>query len=708
MSAPPLPIGVVGVGALGRHHARHLAALPEAPAGRRLRHRRRARRRRSPRELGTAAFRRSRRAARRGRGRDGRGADAGARRGRAAGARTRRAGADGEAAGRDARRGRRADRARRGAAALQLQVGHIERYNRAVRAAEPYLDGPRYIESQRLAPFQPRGTDVAVVLDLMIHDLDLVLHLTGGAEATEVRASGLSVLSPHLDIANARVEFANGAVALATASRVSRERVRRLRLFQPNGYLSLDLASGGGEFMRVRPDWQPGTGAAARRRGRADRARGAGGRRAGARAAELRARGAGRAGGRGQRARRAGRRSRWRSGWPTRCGRTPLAGAGRTDDRARRRPASSSPPASRRAISTARASSGRCGPAIPDATIEALGGPRMAQAGATLRYPMEGLAAFGLVEVVTKLGAALPAAAGAPGRLPGRTLRSRDPDRLSRLSPAGRRGGAAGRHQGAVLHRAAALGLAARSGRAASRRRWTGSRWCCRSSSRSSAGSGSGATTWGTRSSTARRGRRGEAPRARSSASTRGARCSGSFPAAGRRRSAGSGRRSATPRSGCSARGAATGCWSRRPPAATIPTPGRSRSCAAIRCLVFAAADAALAKSGTTTLEAALADTPMVVAYKVHPLTWRMFQRLRTVRWVSLVNLVAEREVVPELLQDRADGDGAGGGARGRCWTRTTRAPSRSARVSRWCASGSVRRAPRTRVVALADELLAA
>jgi predicted dehydrogenase len=147
------------------------------------------------------------------------------------------------------------------ASGVQLQVGHIERYNQAIRAAEPYLDGPRYIESQRLAPFQPRGTDVAVVLDLMIHDLDLVLHLTGGAEATEVRASGLSVLSSHLDMANARVEFANGAVALATASRVSRERIRRLRLFQPNGYLSLDLATGGGEFMRLRRDWRPGTGA---------------------------------------------------------------------------------------------------------------------------------------------------------------------------------------------------------------------------------------------------------------------------------------------------------------------------------------------------------------------------------------------------------------------------------------------------------------
>jgi predicted dehydrogenase len=93
----------------------------------------------------------------------------------------------------------------------------------------------------------------------MIHDLDLVLHLTGSV-ATEVRASGLPVLSSHLDIANARVEFANGAVALATASRVARERIRRLRLFQPNGYFSLDLATGGGEFMRVRDGWQPGTG----------------------------------------------------------------------------------------------------------------------------------------------------------------------------------------------------------------------------------------------------------------------------------------------------------------------------------------------------------------------------------------------------------------------------------------------------------------
>jgi predicted dehydrogenase len=137
-----------------------------------------------------------------------------------------------------------------------LQVGHVERFNRALRAAGPYLGEPRYLESDRLAPFQPRGTDVAVVLDLMIHDLDLILHLTGGAPATDVRASGVAVLSPHLDMANARVEFASGAVANVTASRIARERVRRLRIFQPDGYLSLDLGAGVGEFMRLRDGWR--------------------------------------------------------------------------------------------------------------------------------------------------------------------------------------------------------------------------------------------------------------------------------------------------------------------------------------------------------------------------------------------------------------------------------------------------------------------
>lgn len=138
---------------------------------------------------------------------------------------------------------------------VTLQVGHVERFNRAVRAATPYLEGPRFLQSERLAPFQPRGTDVAVILDLMIHDLDLVLELVRSG-VSDVRAAGVAVLTPHVDIANARVEFANGAVALVTASRVSRERTRKLRIFQPTGYFSLDLAQGTGHFYRLKAGWQ--------------------------------------------------------------------------------------------------------------------------------------------------------------------------------------------------------------------------------------------------------------------------------------------------------------------------------------------------------------------------------------------------------------------------------------------------------------------
>lgn len=138
---------------------------------------------------------------------------------------------------------------------LCLQVGHVERFNRAVRAAVPYLEEPRFLQTERLAPFQPRGTDVAVILDLMIHDLDLVLELVR-SEVGEVRAIGVPILTPHVDIANARVEFANGAVAIITASRVSRERTRKLRIFQPTGYFSLDLAQGNGHFYRLKAGWQ--------------------------------------------------------------------------------------------------------------------------------------------------------------------------------------------------------------------------------------------------------------------------------------------------------------------------------------------------------------------------------------------------------------------------------------------------------------------
>jgi predicted dehydrogenase len=134
-----------------------------------------------------------------------------------------------------------------------VQTGHVERFNRAIRAALPYVDRARFIESDRLAPFNPRGADVAVVLDLMIHDIDLVRTLVGG-HVSQVSAVGVPVLTPYVDIANARLTFDSGAVANITASRVSRERMRKLRIFQQSGYLSLDLAAGDGEFYRLRRD----------------------------------------------------------------------------------------------------------------------------------------------------------------------------------------------------------------------------------------------------------------------------------------------------------------------------------------------------------------------------------------------------------------------------------------------------------------------
>ncbi|MEP7384227.1 MAG: Gfo/Idh/MocA family oxidoreductase [Gemmatimonadota bacterium] len=134
-----------------------------------------------------------------------------------------------------------------------IQTGHVERFNRAIRAAMPYVDHPRFLESDRLAQFNPRGSDVAVVLDLMIHDIDLLLTLVRSG-AQDVAAVGIPVLTPFVDIANARITFTSGAVANVTASRVSRERMRKLRIFQQSGYLSLDLAAGNGEFYRIRGD----------------------------------------------------------------------------------------------------------------------------------------------------------------------------------------------------------------------------------------------------------------------------------------------------------------------------------------------------------------------------------------------------------------------------------------------------------------------
>ncbi len=122
-----------------------------------------------------------------------------------------------------------------------LQVGHLERFNPAVTAVRPHLNRPMFFECHRLSVFTPRSLDVDVVLDLMIHDLDIVLSLVD-SPVREVRAVGLPVLSQTVDIANVRLEFESGPVANFTASRVSTERVRKLRFFQPHQYLSLDFA----------------------------------------------------------------------------------------------------------------------------------------------------------------------------------------------------------------------------------------------------------------------------------------------------------------------------------------------------------------------------------------------------------------------------------------------------------------------------------
>jgi predicted dehydrogenase len=121
-----------------------------------------------------------------------------------------------------------------------LQVGHLERFNAAILAAEPYLKSPNFVECHRLAPYRERGTDVNVVLDLMIHDIDIVQTIVG-APIAAIDAVGTPVFSEEIDIANARIRFANGCVANATASRVSMKTERKLRIFEDDTYLSLDL-----------------------------------------------------------------------------------------------------------------------------------------------------------------------------------------------------------------------------------------------------------------------------------------------------------------------------------------------------------------------------------------------------------------------------------------------------------------------------------
>ncbi len=121
-----------------------------------------------------------------------------------------------------------------------LQVGHLERFNPVIRAVADELSNPRFIESNRLAPFKPRGTDVSVVLDLMIHDIDLIEHIVHSPIAS-IDAIGAPVFTDEIDIANARIRFANGCVADVTASRISLKAERKLRVFQADAYLSIDL-----------------------------------------------------------------------------------------------------------------------------------------------------------------------------------------------------------------------------------------------------------------------------------------------------------------------------------------------------------------------------------------------------------------------------------------------------------------------------------
>jgi predicted dehydrogenase len=133
---------------------------------------------------------------------------------------------------------------------LVLQVGHIERFNPVMSALESRLTAPRFIEATRLSPYPGRSLDVGVVLDVMIHDLEIILHLVR-SPWVQVDAVGVAILSKREDIANVRIRFENGCVANITASRISQEKVRKIRVFQPDAYLSLDYQKQDGYLLRV-------------------------------------------------------------------------------------------------------------------------------------------------------------------------------------------------------------------------------------------------------------------------------------------------------------------------------------------------------------------------------------------------------------------------------------------------------------------------
>ena len=141
---------------------------------------------------------------------------------------------------------------------VKVQVGHVERFNPAFLAAKPYIKSPLFIETHRLSPFNPRGTDVSVVLDLMIHDIDIVLNIVK-SDITAISTSGVAVATDNADITNARIEFENGCVANLTASRVSLKKMRKTRVFQKDAYVSIDFLEKKTEIVSLSEEksWNP-------------------------------------------------------------------------------------------------------------------------------------------------------------------------------------------------------------------------------------------------------------------------------------------------------------------------------------------------------------------------------------------------------------------------------------------------------------------
>ena len=141
---------------------------------------------------------------------------------------------------------------------VKIQIGHVERYNPSFAAIRPFIKEPKFIEAHRLSSFNPRGRDVSVVHDIMIHDLDLIC-LMARSEVKDIRANGVSLVSPLPDICNARIEFENGLVCNVTASRISMKQMRKIRIFQEDAYISIDLLEKEAQVIRLLDEYQDNT-----------------------------------------------------------------------------------------------------------------------------------------------------------------------------------------------------------------------------------------------------------------------------------------------------------------------------------------------------------------------------------------------------------------------------------------------------------------